>query len=83
MKEMLDYLDIRVSAVYAQGLGPEFLGESLEKIVNSDIPYIHKFLEGGEGETFVLNAPFFKKKLKIKRIEKSWDGVRGIAKIEV
>jgi predicted ATP pyrophosphatase (TIGR00289 family) len=32
-------------------------------------PYIHPFLEGGEGETAVLDAPFFKKKVIIDESE--------------
>ncbi len=79
MNEMLDYMEIVVTAVSAEGLGPEFLGEPLKKIVDAKKPGIHPFLEGGEGETFVTNAPFFKNRIEIKKWEKSWDGVRGVA----
>ena len=33
-------------------------------------------------ETFVLNAPLFKKRVKITKSEKKWDGVRGEFKIK-
>ena len=79
---MLEYFDIRVMAVSADGLGPEFLGEPLRKLVEAKKPGIHPFLEGGEGETFVVNAPFFRKKLVVKNWKKSWDGQRGIAEIK-
>ncbi|MBU0532842.1 diphthine--ammonia ligase [Candidatus Micrarchaeota archaeon] len=79
LAEMLEYFEIYVTAVSAEGLGPEFLGEPLKKLVNSKKPGIHPFLEGGEGETFVTNTPFFKDKIKIKEWKKSWDGIRGIA----
>lgn len=82
MDEMLKYFDIRVMAVSAEGLGPEFLGEPLQKIRDAKIPNIHPFLEGGEGETFVTNTPFFKKPLKVKSWKKKWDGQRGVAEIE-
>jgi len=82
MAEMLEYFDIRVMAVSADGLGPEFLGEPLRKLVEAKKPGIHPFLEGGEGETFVVNAPFFRKKLVVKNWKKSWDGQRGIAEIK-
>lgn len=82
MDEMLKYLEIYVTAISAEGLGPEFLGEPLEKLVKANKPNIHPFLEGGEGETFVANAPFFKKRIKIKKWKKMWDGVRGVAEIE-
>lgn len=82
MAQMLKDFEIYVTAVSAEGLGPEFLGEPLEKLVRAKKPGVHLFLEGGEGETFVTNAPLFKKKILIKRWKKTWDGVRGIAEIE-
>ncbi len=82
MRELLEPLEIYVTAVSAEGLGPEFLGESLQKLLDADVPGIHPFLEGGEGETFVADAPFFKKRIIIKKWKKSWDGVRGVAEIE-
>lgn len=82
MDEMLEYFEIYVTAVSAEGLGPEFLGDSLQKLIDSKKPDIHAFLEGGEGETFVANAPFFKNRIKIKKWKKNWDGIRGVAEIE-
>jgi ABC transporter with metal-binding/Fe-S-binding domain ATP-binding protein len=82
MNEMLEYFEIYVTAVSADGLGPEFLGEPLKKLIDSKKPNVHLFLEGGEGETFVANAPFFKKRIEIKGWKKNWDGVRGVAGIE-
>ena len=83
MDEMLKYLEIYVSAVSAEGLGPEFLGEPLEKLIKAKKPLIHPFLEGGEGETFVAYAPFFKNKIVIREWKKNWDGVRGVAEIVI
>jgi ABC transporter with metal-binding/Fe-S-binding domain ATP-binding protein len=84
-EEMLKDFEIYVTAVSAEGLGPEFLGEPLEKLVRfieaRKLP-IHPFLEGGEGETFVADAPFFRKRIVIKGWRKKWDGVRGVAEIE-
>ncbi len=82
MKEMLIYFEIYVTAVSAEGLGPEFLGEPLKKLMDAKKPNIHPFLEGGEGETFVTDAPFFKKAIRIKKWKKTWDGSRGVAEIE-
>jgi diphthine-ammonia ligase len=81
MAEMLRDFEIYVTAVSAEGLGPEFLGEPLEKLIRAKKPGIHLFLEGGEGETFVANAPFFRKRIVIKSWKKTWDGVRGVAEI--
>jgi len=82
LEEMLHDFEIYVTAVSADGLGPEFLGEPLQKLVDAKKPGIHPFLEGGEGETFVANAPFFRHGIKIKGWKKSWDGVRGVALID-
>jgi diphthamide synthase (EF-2-diphthine--ammonia ligase) len=38
-------------------------------------------LEGGEGETFVANAPFFRRALKVKKWNVSFDGSSGAAEI--
>lgn len=81
MKEMLDTMEIYVTAVAAEGLGPEFLGEPLRKLIEARKPGVHLFLEGGEGETFVADAPFFKKRIRISKWKKTWDGVRGVAEI--
>jgi diphthine-ammonia ligase len=82
MEEMLRDFEVYVTAVSADGLGPEFLGEPLETLIRAKKPHVHLFLEGGEGETFVANAPFFKKRIVIRGWKKTWDGVRGVAEIE-
>lgn len=81
MDEMLATMEIYVTAVSAEGLGPEFLGEPLKKLIAAKKPGIHPFLEGGEGETFVADAPFFRKRILIRKWKKTWDGVRGVAEI--
>lgn len=82
-KEMLDYLEIYIAAVSADGLEKEWLGKKLKELVKNPPKDIHPFLEGGEGETFVANAPFFKEKIKIKKWKNKWDGVRGVAEAVV
>ncbi|HLD59365.1 MAG TPA: diphthine--ammonia ligase [Candidatus Bilamarchaeaceae archaeon] len=82
LEEMLQYFEIYVTSVSAEGLGKELLGKPLKKLINKKVKGIHPLLEGGEGETFVSNAPFFKKKLEIKRWEIKWDGIRGTAEIK-
>ncbi|NYZ74021.1 diphthine--ammonia ligase [Candidatus Micrarchaeota archaeon] len=82
MEQMLRDFEIYVIAVSAEGLGPEFLGEPLRKLIQAKKPGVHLFLEGGEGETFVTDAPLFRKRIVIKKWKKTWDGVRGVAEIE-
>ncbi len=81
LEEMLAYFEIYVTAVSAEGLGPEFLGEPLKKLADAKKPGVHPFLEGGEGETYVADAPFFRERLVVGSWKKSWDGVRGVASI--
>ncbi|MFA5930661.1 MAG: diphthine--ammonia ligase [Candidatus Micrarchaeia archaeon] len=85
LSEQCKYLDSLVAAVSAEGLGKADLGAKFdEKFVNrlkKMKPPVSPHLEGGEGETFVSNAPFFTQALKIREMEKEWDGSRGVAKI--
>ncbi len=79
--EMLDHLEIYITAVSAEGLGEEHLGKPLSGITRNPPPHIHPFLEGGEGETFVAYAPFFSGRIRINRWSVRWDGIRGVAEI--
>ncbi len=85
LREMLAQTEVYLVSVSAQGLGPEWLGK---RFTPDDVgrlsamsPAIHPFLEGGEGETFVCDAPFFKKKIVIKKMEKKFKGMSGRADI--
>jgi len=80
--EMLDYMEVYIIAVSAEGLGPEMLGRPLSELIAKKVPGIHPLLEGGEGETFVADTPFFKKRIVVKEWKRSWDGVRGVAEIK-
>ncbi len=77
-----------ISAVAAEGLDEEWLGRKLDLQVLRDLEKlsrkygIHKGGEGGEYESFVLDGPIFKKKIKIIQAQKEWDGVRGVYVIE-
>lgn len=62
--------DVIVVRVAAEGLG-SFIGRKIDAKFMKDIKKIHKKYkihvagEGGEFETFVLRAPFFKRRLKV------------------
>ena len=74
--KMYKTMDIRLSKVAAYGLETELLGKSFDEI--SKLNYIgHKLLEGGEGETTVLDAPFFKKRIEIIKSKIEWCGSWG------
>jgi len=71
-RELMRDFEIIITGIAAEGLDESDLGNRydlkfLDKIKKLDI---HPFLEGGEGETFVLDCPLFKKKLVIEEAEK-------------
>ncbi len=80
--------EVLITAVAAQGLDESWLGRKLgEKVLQELVELNKKFDlnvagEGGEYESFVLNAPFFKKKLKIVNAKKHWKGNTGFLEIK-
>jgi diphthine-ammonia ligase len=80
LAEELKHFEIYITAVSAEGLGPELLGKNFNEL--GERKNIHPLLEGGEGETFVADAPFFKKRIEILEWKTEWDGVRGVAHIK-
>ena len=54
------------------------VSDNLEKLENLSKKYQFNLnFEGGEAETFVINCPLFKNKIKIIDSKKIWDGIRG------
>jgi ABC transporter with metal-binding/Fe-S-binding domain ATP-binding protein len=85
LDEICRYFEAHIIAVSAEGLGERDLGAKfddnfLRKLSGLRIP-VSPHLEGGEGETFVTYAPFFKKRLRIGKMEKTFAGSGGIARI--
>jgi ABC transporter with metal-binding/Fe-S-binding domain ATP-binding protein len=78
-----------ISAVAAEGLGPEWLGREIDQRTIEELSRLHNTCyvctagEGGEFETLVVDAPNFKKKIEIKEAEKLWDGQSGVYKVLV
>lgn len=70
--------DVVFTAVAAEGFTEKWLNrkldfEALEELKLLSKKYgIHISLEGGEGETFVKDAPFFKKRIEFLDVEKVW-----------
>lgn len=80
-REMVETMEIYITGVAAEGMGKEMLGKRITTSFKHP-KYIHLFFEGGEAETFVADAPLFKKKIVIEEWEIKWDGVRGSAEIK-
>lgn len=84
LTEMIDSgMEIRFAAVAADGLDASWLGRPLDKQALADLiklhqtKYIHIAGEGGEFETAVLDASFFRKKINPVKTNSRWYGNRG------
>jgi diphthine-ammonia ligase len=63
-------------------LGRKLDGSSIDELVALGRRYkFHVGLEGGEGETFVIDAPSFSRRIEIKSASKHWRGDSGYLEI--
>ena len=71
--------DIRITSVASDGLGPEWLGERLDSTnLENWLELSKKFGfdclgEGGYMDSFICDAPFFKRRIEFTSTEKVWD----------
>ncbi len=82
-----DYLDaglrIVFSSVSADGFDRTWLGRAWDAAAVADLLRlaetrgVHPCGEGGEFETLVLDAPFFRKRIVVDRAEALWEGAAG------
>ena len=76
-----------IISVSALGLDQGWLGraldtEAIDELVGLGRKFrFHVGLEGGEGETFVLDAPFFAKRIEVRSSAKHWKGDSGFLEI--
>jgi len=72
-----------IIGVYAHGFNQTWLGRRINKDTVNDLKELNRKFkvslvgEGGEYETLVLDAPFFKKKIALVKTEKIWQDERG------
>ena len=77
-----------ITSVSAEGLDESFLGRRIDGEIISRLRELHKryginmLFEGGEAESFVLDAPLFRKRISVKKARKEWSGDRGMYIIE-
>jgi diphthine-ammonia ligase len=84
LREILDLkFDVIITGVYAYGFSKEWLGRKIDQAAVADLLELNRQYgvslvgEGGEYETLVLNAPFFKKRMKIVKAERVWENQSG------
>lgn len=88
LRDMVKAMEIIIVHVAAQGLGESWLGRKLDEAAIADLlklrskHRINIIGEGGEYETFVTYAPFFKKRINIKESKSKWYGNRGTLEIK-
>lgn len=87
LREMAAAMDIRIVQVAAEGMGENYLGRRIDERTIHDLQELHRRYhvhlcgEGGEYETLVLDAPYFKKKIELMKTEKIWYGDRGVLRV--
>jgi uncharacterized protein (TIGR00290 family) len=80
--------DVIISGVFAEPFGEDWLGRKINAAMLSELEAmaerhgINPSGEGGEIETTVLDAPFFKKRIVIEEGEKEYHRDSGILRIK-
>lgn len=75
--------EIIITSVAAQGFDQSWLGRKIDETTVEELGKLCKKYginpsgEGGEYESFVVDAPIFRKKIKILDAEKIWNGTNG------
>jgi diphthine-ammonia ligase len=87
LREMIKCMDIRMVKVAASGMDESWLGQRFDEKVIEELKLlrrkyrIHIAGEGGEYETLVLDAPFYKKRINLLETRKVWMGDHGVMKV--
>jgi ABC transporter with metal-binding/Fe-S-binding domain ATP-binding protein len=72
-----------IMQVSAEGFDDSMLGARIDSKIIARLVELNKryginmLFEGGEAETFVLDAPLFKKRLEVASFHKEWSGMTG------
>jgi predicted ATP pyrophosphatase (TIGR00289 family) len=84
LKEILDLeFEVIITGVYAYGFSKGWLGRKIDNATVEDLKELNRHYdvslvgEGGEYETLVLDAQFFKKRIKIAETETVWKNQTG------
>jgi diphthine-ammonia ligase len=79
--------EVIMTGVAALGLDESWLGRPLDKGAVDELARLHEKygvnpgLEGGEGETFVLDCPLFDRRIEVLSSKKHWGGDAGYLEI--
>jgi predicted ATP pyrophosphatase (TIGR00289 family) len=85
LNEVANRFEAIITSVSAMGLDESFLARKIDhsciehlKMVSAKYG-VSLVGEGGEYESLVLNAPLFRRRISIKKLEKTWRGSTGVA----
>ncbi len=87
LREMIACMDIRMVKVAAAGMDESWLGRRFDERLIEDLKALHKKYrihiagEGGEYETLVLDAPYYRKRINLLETENVWMGDFGVMKV--
>jgi len=88
LENLVDHhFEVIVTGVAALGMDESWLGRSLDRKTIGELANLHdKYgvnpgLEGGEGETFVLDCPLFEKRIEVISSKRHWSGDSGYLEI--
>ncbi len=87
LHQMIECMDIRMVKVAAAGMDESWLGRRFDQKMIDDLKAlnrkyrVHISGEGGEYETLVLNAPFYKKRIILLETRNIWLGDSGVMKV--
>lgn len=88
-EELKSGLDIRITNVAVEGLGPEWLGRKLDQNNLKELIKLSKKFgfdplgEGGHYDSFVVDAPIFKKRIEFIDTSKVWDSKTSSGYLDV
>lgn len=88
LTELASRFNAIITSVSAEGLDESFLGkridrETIARLAEASRKYgINMLFEGGEAETFVLDAPLFKKRIEIREAHIERSGMNGVYLID-
>ncbi len=83
----LQGFEVMLSSVAAQGLDKSWLGKTLNEKSLHDLFALERkhglssIGEGGEFESFVLNAPLFHQRIRVTKFKDEWKGLQGTRSI--
>jgi diphthine-ammonia ligase len=84
LREIIDLrFDVIIVGVYAYGFNEDWLGRKIDATTMNALIKLNRLYqvsamgEGGEYETLVLDAPFFKKRIQLVSVESVWENQSG------